>query len=377
MSVLGEHPLMEGGPPPLVPGLWRPALWCTPTPRVPELPVYPQPRSMTHLLSDYITTTSSPPLWYPWYFKGESLYKRTSPLDDRESPNKELPSKLLKHDRVKERQDLCHTLNFDKDHAARLNSKKSAGTQTQFTSFNGDSYPYYPCETVPADSSYSLRTLYPPPPPPPPPPSHPSHDQHPNIPSHPPELPSPDIQNAPLNLSLSSGGSPPPLRPQIRPSVITCAAPTSSPGNSSSQRYGCSSPEERQSPPANVPAAVVTDPAIEEHFRRSLGHNYKDSIQTKTTTTTVTAATAVHANVSITGSVDDHFAKSLGDTTWTAIKAKSDPVKDMFAGSVDDHFAKALGDTWLRIKAEKESNCHGSSCSSPSGSPPHASIVTT
>lgn len=71
MSVLGEHPLMEGGPPPLVPGLWRPALWCTPTPRVPELPVYPQPRSMTHLLSDYIATSnSSSPLWYPWYFKG-------------------------------------------------------------------------------------------------------------------------------------------------------------------------------------------------------------------------------------------------------------------------------------------------------------------
>ena len=62
------------------------------------------------------------------------------------------------------------------------------------------------------------------------------------------------------------------------------------------------------------------------------------------------------------GSVDDHFAKSLGNSTWTALKAKKDPVNELFTGSVDDHFAKALGDTWLRIKAEKE-NGHCTSLS--------------
>lgn len=47
---------------------------------------------------------------------------------------------------------------------------------------------------------------------------------------------------------------------------------------------------------------------IEEHFRRSLGKNYKE-------------AEPVSNSVSITGSVDDHFAKALGDA-WLQIKAK-------------------------------------------------------
>lgn len=82
---------------------------------------------------------------------------------------------------------------------------------------------------------------------------------------------------------------------------------------------------------------------------------------------------------SVTGSVDDHFAKSLGDSTWSQIKAKSDPVPfDMFTGSVDDHFAKALGDTWLRIKAEKETDPSSSTCSSQPASPrQHPSIIST
>lgn len=57
-----------------------------------------------------------------------------------------------------------------------------------------------------------------------------------------------------------------------------------------------------------VLANTECDPVIEEHFRRSLGKNYKE-------------AEAVSNLVSITGSVDDHFAKALGDT-WLQIKAK-------------------------------------------------------
>jgi hypothetical protein len=51
------------------------------------------------------------------------------------------------------------------------------------------------------------------------------------------------------------------------------------------------------------------DPVIEEHFRRSLGKNYKEP------------EPAAANSVSITGSVDDHFAKALGET-WLQIKAK-------------------------------------------------------
>ena len=74
----------------------------------------------------------------------------------------------------------------------------------------------------------------------------------------------------------------------------------------------------------------------------------------------------------LSGSVDDHFAKSLG-STWTRIKTSltNEPSRDRqtaddrcndvtpadnscMSRSVDDHFAKALGDAWFRIKAEQE-----------------------
>ena len=85
------------------------------------------------------------------------------------------------------------------------------------------------------------------------------------------------------------------------------------------------------------------------------------------------------------GSVDDHFAKSLG-SAWTHIKSSltsqhgqdsstadsstslktiTTQSEDMSSenscmsvceppGSVDDHFAKALGAAWFRIKAQQE-----------------------
>lgn len=60
------------------------------------------------------------------------------------------------------------------------------------------------------------------------------------------------------------------------------------------------------------PATTACDPVVEEHFRRSLGKNYKEP-------------EPVANSVSITGSVDDHFAKALGDT-WLQIKAAKDGV---------------------------------------------------
>ena len=60
-----------------------------------------------------------------------------------------------------------------------------------------------------------------------------------------------------------------------------------------------------------VPLPPATcDPVVEEHFRRSLGKNYKEPEPAPN-------------SVSITGSVDDHFAKALGDT-WLQIKAAKD-----------------------------------------------------
>lgn len=59
---------------------------------------------------------------------------------------------------------------------------------------------------------------------------------------------------------------------------------------------------------APLAATTTCDPVVEEHFRRSLGKNYKEPEPAPN-------------SVSITGSVDDHFAKALGDT-WLQLKAK-------------------------------------------------------
>ncbi|NWI56475.1 VGLL4 protein, partial [Calyptomena viridis] len=105
--------------------------------------------------------------------------------------------------------------------------------------------------------------------------------------------------------TLSSGE-----RQQNRPSVITCASannrncnlshcPIAHSGSGATYRRASSSD-------------AACDPVVEEHFRRSLGKNYKEP-------------EPVANSVSITGSVDDHFAKALGDT-WLQLKAAKDGV---------------------------------------------------
>uniref|UniRef100_A0A674EG06 Vestigial-like family member 4b n=1 Tax=Salmo trutta TaxID=8032 RepID=A0A674EG06_SALTR len=95
-------------------------------------------------------------------------------------------------------------------------------------------------------------------------------------------------------------------RQQNRPSVITCAPANNR--NCNLSHNGCSNnlPNNYSRRPATN--TVCVDPVIEEHFRRSLGRNYKQP-------------EPVTNSVSITGSVDDHFTKALGET-WLQIKAK-------------------------------------------------------
>ncbi|XP_077417866.1 vestigial like 4 like isoform X2 [Vanacampus margaritifer] len=83
---------------------------------------------------------------------------------------------------------------------------------------------------------------------------------------------------------------------QIRPSVITCV---------SSLRKPTVSCDVHQSQ-ASVPKCNY-EHVVEEHFQRSLGANYQKTHSQQ---------------VSISVSVDDHFAKALGDK-WLQIKSKS------------------------------------------------------
>ncbi|XP_066527789.1 transcription cofactor vestigial-like protein 4 isoform X2 [Hoplias malabaricus] len=89
-------------------------------------------------------------------------------------------------------------------------------------------------------------------------------------------------------------------RQQNRPSVITCAPASNRTCNLSNCHM---SPNTCTSGAANVKSKTN-----EEHFRRSLGNIYKEPEPASN-------------SVSITGSVDDHFAQALGET-WLQIKAK-------------------------------------------------------
>ncbi|CAM9961662.1 unnamed protein product [Lampetra planeri] len=95
------------------------------------------------------------------------------------------------------------------------------------------------------------------------------------------------------------------LQQQMRPSVITCA-PALNHKNHHGSRHALRGPNKSHKrgdvPSEPSDATAVSDPVIEEHFRRSLGKDYREA-----------------DSVSITGSVDDHFAKALGDA-WFQLK---------------------------------------------------------
>lgn len=88
-----------------------------------------------------------------------------------------------------------------------------------------------------------------------------------------------------------------PTQIQMRPSVITCVSSLRNPSCRSELHRGHSS----------VISKCNYDHVVEEHFQRSLGVDYQK---------------ARSQQLSISVSVDDHFAKALGDK-WLQIKSKS------------------------------------------------------
>ncbi|XP_041080170.1 transcription cofactor vestigial-like protein 4 isoform X3 [Polyodon spathula] len=145
---------------------------------------------------------------------------------------------------------------------------------------------------------------------------HPNHMYAPTIPSLAMDQPLALTKNS-MDAARTVGISPtvsPIERQQNRPSVITCASASNRNCNLSHcpiTHSGCvSATASNYRRPSNTNTAC--DPVIEEHFRRSLGKNYKEP-------------EPMTKSVSITGSVDDHFAKALGET-WLQIKAAKDGV---------------------------------------------------
>lgn len=183
-----------------------------------------------------------------------------------EESAKVMPSAENRRKRNLERRDIAQALNFDDNRLEKLSSVKTAGTQTS------------PLQTVNPVSAAKSR-----------------------IDTGPPPLIS-IVPKAEDNGYVHSH-----LPPHSRPSVITSTNIIRRPVGfmAPAHLYG---PAEMFCYPGphrrEIVESGIIDPFVEEHFRRSLGEDYKCVSPT---------------SMSTAGSVDDHFAKALGDT-WQKLK---------------------------------------------------------
>ncbi|XP_052213719.1 uncharacterized protein LOC127832344 isoform X3 [Dreissena polymorpha] len=280
------------------------------------------------------------------------------PVDHRASPGKQLPSKINKHERIRTWLEVSSKPQKYEKEPAISSHQPNGSSHLTLRSVSPPDH-YRNVEPVRGSEVYSLhpqtllssqQMLRSPPPHPPP--------------GYPGSLPD-SPHDRPLNLTVNNGNRQrnsidgrrcDSQSPLSRPSVITCVTVPD-------RKYETAS--NGSFSPAASDSETGVDPAIEEHFRRSLGQRYPEYLaksQSATpspppsyasTTLAVPTTPIPQPYAQHVESVDDHFARALGDSTWSALKAqKGEPAEP---GSVDDHFAKALGETWLKLKAEKDS----------------------
>eukprot|EP00095_Tigriopus_kingsejongensis_P003298 maker-scaffold355_size198070-snap-gene-0.28 protein:Tk03298 transcript:maker-scaffold355_size198070-snap-gene-0.28-mRNA-1 annotation:"hypothetical protein KGM_00435" len=123
-----------------------------------------------------------------------------------------------------------------------------------------------------------------------------------------------------------------------------------------------------------------SDPLLDEHFRRSLGANYHNLFNTEKSERSSPKSSpralspAQSSETSNADSTKHHPESGFSpkhnepmdvDHPGQAFNDDS----DMKGYTVEDHFAKALGDTWLKIKAQKETKNSSTSSSGATSSP--------
>lgn len=271
-------------------------------------------------------------------------------MDDcRDSPSKELPTKELKYRRLKERRELSNMLPL------RVWNRKCSSPQQivspEVDTRNGQCYETSPVVLSPCKNSENSPTLA----------VCPMHKpdgstlppcSHCRLPPHLTErldrditcinlaaCDSDDDNNEPLDMSkkcsrqddepVSSNSVP---IQQQRPSVITCASAllrSQCHTKSNCQSAHCNGNSEEKTSEKNEldggedvrpghrreVLSGMCDPVIDEHFRRSLGKDYPEFLFSNHST-----------SVSIT--VDDHFAKALGDTWLRLQQTKTTSVEN-------------------------------------------------
>ncbi|XP_041459230.1 transcription cofactor vestigial-like protein 4 isoform X1 [Lytechinus variegatus] len=264
-----------------------------------------------------------------------------------ESP-KELPSRINRQRRSVERREGPLVMKCDGDHnhkatSTATTSTRCASTQTLITSEMVGIPEINPDLPIPSSSSLiSQDNLLKRPSAIPPPPPHPSH-RHRNMP---PQLLRPSVITcapAPL-LREPNRTDPGPVAMGPGAGAGLGPVPYLNGRASSTERWSSRMPQNHL---PSQPQNADIDPDIEEHFRRSLGQNYRETYSSpppmatsppKATSPTLRQSSSSPKEVNITGSVDDHFAKALGDK-WSQIKDVIEPVSDRTSPSVSPSLA--------------------------------------
>lgn len=113
----------------------------------------------------------------------------------------------------------------------------------------------------------------------------------------------------------------------------------------------------------------MVDPVIDEHFRRSLGADYMhlfgkggvDPLKSSTSLDATIATTTATVNKSSQSPPNpkntNRQMKDVyqSDDNCSSISNGDDDLVEDVEMSVDDHFAKALGDTWKQLQQHKSS----------------------
>lgn len=170
----------------------------------------------------------------------------------------------------------------------------------------------------------------------------------------------PDYVEVPIDMRTRARGSPPPYSQALahRPSVIT--------------QTRAKEPRRGEFVPSSM---SMCDPVIDEHFRRSLGADYMALFGKKPTSLTSENSNAAASKppTKDRGSSPIMFASDpcinflatqdkTGEKTSEPTQKQSEEVKnnesiamevDSAGLSVDEHFAKALGDTWKKIQEKR------------------------
>ncbi|XP_055317040.1 uncharacterized protein DDB_G0290587 [Sitodiplosis mosellana] len=179
----------------------------------------------------------------------------------------------------------------------------------------------------------------------------------------------------PLDMSVGASKPPPPPYRDPLPGSTFCTMSRPSVITQAPKREVISNQENKQSPKkpivmcddAPVTESIsMVDHELDEHFRRSLGADYMNLFgkrleQMKSTSSSAAAAATARKSPQTSPVVNDTSARVKETPTPERSSSNRDnsvgkDVVENIEMSVDDHFAKALGDTWKQLQQSNKSS---------------------